>query len=548
MTVVKKMVLLVAAALLGIFILASVGQVQINKVFEEANYSNVNVIPSLQLQSTMLENILAGRILVNAHIINLDDSKYPELEAQIKEATDKAYESMKAYEKLLADEQDEKLLNEVRVHFEAFNKEVPGVLEASRKNNNDLARQLIGAARPEANKTLAALQEHVAYNSVLAEQSAAAAKSSISDAQLLSIVIALITFVVVGLIGFFIARSLLLQLGGEPAYAVAVVEKIAGGDLTQDVFIKPGDTNSMLLSIRNMSNALSQILGEVRGSADALASASEEVNATAQSLAKGASVQAASVEETSASMEQMSASIMQNNENASITDGMAQKAATDAATGGAAVASTVDAMRKIAERISVIDDIAYQTNLLALNAAIEAGRAGEHGRGFAVVASEVRKLAERSQVAAQEIGSLASETVGKADTAGKLLQDMVPSIRKTADLVQEISAASTEQTAGVNQINAAIGQVSQTMQQNAAAAEELSSTSEELTSQAMRLQEAVSYFTITGSSGTGRDKLPTSKVSGSPSAAQQLAQAPRKSAPRKLHINDDLDKDFVRYG
>lgn len=294
----------------------------------------------------------------------------------------------------------------------------------------------------------------------------------------------------------WVVRSIMHDVGGEPDYAASVVAQIAAGDLTQQINIRQGDTTSILAVIREMSNTLSQVLGEVRTSADALASSSEEVTATAQSLAKGASVQAASVEETSASMDEMLASIMQNNQNAVITDGMAQKAANDAKSGGTAVEGTVDAMQKIADRIGVIDDIAYQTNLLALNAAIEAGRAGEHGRGFAVVASEVRKLAERSQVAAQEIGTLAGETVSKADNAGKLLQEMVPAIRKTADLVQEIAAASNEQTAGVNQINAAIGLVSQTMQQNAAAAEELSSTSEELNSQAQRLQEAVSYFTL----------------------------------------------------
>lgn len=209
-------------------------------------------------------------------------------------------------------------------------------------------------------------------------------------------------------------------------------------------------------------------------------------------------MQASSVEETSASMEQMASSIAQNNENALVTDGMAQKAANDAAAGGNAVAGTVGAMQKIAERIGIIDDIAYQTNLLALNAAIEAGRAGEHGRGFAVVASEVRKLAERSQVAAQEISTLAADSVKQADRAGKLLQEVVPAIRKTADLIREIAAASGEQTAGVNQINSAIGQVSQTLQQNAAASEELSSTSEQMSAQASCLQESMTYFTLVG--------------------------------------------------
>lgn len=296
-------------------------------------------------------------------------------------------------------------------------------------------------------------------------------------------------------------RDMFIALGGEPSYAASIVKQIAGGDLKVQVITKPNDSKSMLAAIKEMSEQLAQIMNEVRSSAASLASASEEVNDTAQSLAKGASIQAASIEETSASMEQMSSSIMQNNENASVTDGMAQKSARDAANGGEAVSATVMAMKKIAERIGIIDDIAYQTNLLALNAAIEAGRAGEHGRGFAVVASEVRKLAERSQIASQEIGLLAKESVKRAELAGSLLQDIVPSIRKTADLVQEIAAASAEQTLGVNQINSAIAQVNQTMQQNAAASEQLSSTSEEMSVQATRLQEAMTYFTLRDNNG-----------------------------------------------
>lgn len=308
----------------------------------------------------------------------------------------------------------------------------------------------------------------------------------------------LVSAVIVLLVMAWIFRDMLKILGGEPRYASDIVSQIAQGKLDTNIELNAGDDKSLLHSIDVMRASLSGIIAEVRSSADALASASEEVSATSQSLAKGASVQAASVEETSASMEQMASSIAQNNENASITDGMAQKAASEATTGGEAVIQTVDAMQKIAEKISVIDDIAYQTNLLALNAAIEAGRAGDHGKGFAVVASEVRKLAERSQVAAQEIGELAKESVERADMAGRSLEEMVPSIRKTADLVQEISAASSEQASGVNQINSAIGQVSQTMQQNAAASEELSSTSEEMSAHAANLQETVDFFQLEG--------------------------------------------------
>jgi len=172
--------------------------------------------------------------------------------------------------------------------------------------------------------------------------------------------------------------------------------------------------------------------------------------------------------------------------------------------GGQAVKETVGAMKQIAQKIAIIDDIAYQTNLLALNAAIEAGRAGAHGRGFAVVAAEVRKLAERSQVAAEEISRLASGSVDLAERAGSLLDTIVPSIQKTSDLVMEIAAASSEQNSGVGQINSAIGQVSQAVAQNAAASEELASTSEEVSAQALELQSAMGYFRLAGAGTRGR--------------------------------------------
>jgi len=297
-------------------------------------------------------------------------------------------------------------------------------------------------------------------------------------------------------IGLLISRGLLKQLGGEPTYAAEVVSKVAAGDLSMDVLTKSGDTTSMLAGIRTMVEKLSQIITEVRSASDNLSSASEEVSATAQSMSQATSEQAASVEETSASVEQMSASINQNTENAKVTDGMATQSSTQAVEGGEAVKQTVDAMKSIADKIGIIDDIAYQTNLLALNAAIEAARAGEHGKGFAVVAAEVRKLAERSQVAAQEIGEVAKGSVGLAEKAGRLLDEMVPSIKKTSDLVQEITAASEEQSSGVAQINTAMNQLNQITQQNASSSEELAATAEEMSGQAEQLQQLMGFFKV----------------------------------------------------
>ncbi|WP_235264124.1 methyl-accepting chemotaxis protein, partial [Geoalkalibacter ferrihydriticus] len=206
--------------------------------------------------------------------------------------------------------------------------------------------------------------------------------------------------------------------------------------------------------------------------------------------------QAAAAEEASSSMEQMAANIRQNADNAMQTEKIAAKSAQDARQGGEAVGKTVTAMKQIADKISIVEEIARQTNLLALNAAIEAARAGEHGKGFAVVAAEVRKLAERSQTAAAEISDLSGSSVEIAEQAGKMLTQMVPDIQKTAELVQEIAAASKEQDAGAEQVNKAIQQLDQVIQQNASASEEMASTSEELSSQAEQLQQAIAYFKV----------------------------------------------------
>lgn len=273
------------------------------------------------------------------------------------------------------------------------------------------------------------------------------------------------------------------------------IKRVAQGDLTQTM---QGEYNGIFAQLQTdmnqMTGQLVSTISDVISASEALTAAAGQVSTTSQSLSQSASEQAASVEETTASLQEMGSSVQQNSDNAMVTDGMASKASQEAVAGGEAVTRTVQAMKSIATKISIIDDIAYQTNLLALNAAIEAARAGEHGKGFAVVAAEVRKLAERSQVAAQEIGQLAGSSVNLAEQAGSLLNQMVPSINKTSDLVQEIAAASGEQSQSVVQINQAMNHLNAATQQNASASEELSATAEELSAQAGQLREMMSFF------------------------------------------------------
>ncbi len=317
-----------------------------------------------------------------------------------------------------------------------------------------------------------------------------------------------------------------------------VFSGMATGDLTQRI---TREAQGVFEQVKHDANStgdkLVGIIEEVRAAADALTGAANQVSATAQSLSQSASEQASSVEETTASIDMMSASITQNSDNARVTDGMATKASQEAGDGGTAVTQTVQAMKQIAQKISIVDDIAYQTNLLALNAAIEAARAGEHGKGFAVVAAEVRKLAERSQEAAKEIGDLAGNSVSTAERAGKLLDEIVPSIQKTSELVQEIAAASQEQSQSVTQISGAMGQLSKATQQNASASEELAATSEELSGQAEQLQQSVAFFQLRGEDiaaprGSRHDSPAERRSAASPGAALRGGAKPTGLAPR----------------
>jgi methyl-accepting chemotaxis protein len=272
-----------------------------------------------------------------------------------------------------------------------------------------------------------------------------------------------------------------------------IAKEIADGNLMIKVTPRSAQ-DELMIALAAMVEKLNRVVSDVKSAADNVAAGSREMSTNAEQMSQGASEQAAAAEEASSSMEQMSANIRQNADNAIQTEKIAVKSTEEANEGGKAVAQTVTAMKQIADKINIVEEIARQTNMLALNAAIEAARAGEHGKGFAVVAAEVRKLAERSQSAAGEISELSASSVEVAEKAGALLANILPSIERTADLVKEITASSREQDTGAEQINKAIQQLDQVIQKNASAAEEMSSTSEELSAQASQLQGTVTFF------------------------------------------------------
>nr|WP_234635855.1 methyl-accepting chemotaxis protein [Allorhizobium ampelinum] len=324
-----------------------------------------------------------------------------------------------------------------------------------------------------------------------------------------------------------------------------VLNLVSTGDLTEHVEIAcEGDHQKMKDAINSLVDNLTAFATGVASAADQVTSGSQALSSTSEQLSQGATEQASAAEEASASMEQMAANIKQTADNASQTEKIARQSAKDAELSGEAVDKAVNAMRTIAEKISIVQEIARQTDLLALNAAVEAARAGEHGKGFAVVASEVRKLAERSQAAAGEISGLSSETVKAATSAGEMLHRLVPDIRKTAELVTEISASCREQDLGASQINEAIQQLDQVTQHNASASEEMSATSEELASQAEELQSSLTFFQT---SDNGDSQARKSRVSIAPvRKAAPSAQPVRKPmANRSVAAQQARAKGFA---
>ena len=394
------------------------------------------------------------------------------------------------------------------------------------KGDAEALALLNGEAATLLARRMAALEALTQFKVAQANEIAASNEAIAQQASLVMVVLMVAGVLASLALSIIVSRSISAPIGTATSFATMM----ATGDLSQDVpsiYMARGDEiGDLARAFDNLIKHLSDIAFSIQTSASSVASGSQQISLTAQQMSQGATEQAASAEEVSSSVEEMAATIRQNTDNSGATESIALKASKDAEGGGIAVTQAVDAMKEIAGKIGIIEEIARQTNLLALNAAIEAARAGDAGKGFAVVASEVRKLAERSQTAAGEITVLSTETTAKAAKAGSIIHMIVPDIAKTASLVQEISAASREQSAGADQIGKAMTQLDTVVQQNASASEELASMAEELSGQSLQLSDTVAFF-----------KLKASAAAESPGRA--IAERPKELADASLPRFDE---------
>jgi methyl-accepting chemotaxis protein len=472
-------------------------------------------MPGVDHAASMRAAMLEHREFEAKHARASDAGYRDEYEEKMAAAAKVVAERAAAYEKLLADEEETGKFAAVTKAWAAYSATAKKVVALGRSGKADDAREISdGAGKSDLDDVVGALDAMAVLTFAHGRTEAELAEATYARAR--NVTIALIgAALLLGIaLCFFITRSLLRQLGGEPAVAAEVARAVAEGDLTTPIRLRAGDRSSMMSALADMQASLAKVVNAVRMNSENVATASAEIAQGNNDLSSRTEQQASSLQQTAASMEELGATVRQNAENAQTADQLAISASQVARQGGEVVSQVVETMkginvssRKIAEIIGVIDGIAFQTNILALNAAVEAARAGEQGRGFAVVAGEVRSLAQRSAEAAREIKSLIATSVERVeqgtslvDRAGTTMNEVVASIQRVTAIMSEISSASAQQSGGVSQVGEAVTQMDRVTQQNAALVEQSAAAAESLKGLAQQLVQAVAVFKVSPAS------------------------------------------------
>ncbi|KQM76039.1 methyl-accepting chemotaxis protein [Xylophilus sp. Leaf220] len=502
-----------AVILMGVLV-AGYGRLQLNSVGDEIKLlADDRIVKVLQVQDIKDNLNVVARAVRNMALLT-DAAQMEAEKKRTAEARTANTATIAALSKTITSSNGRALLAEVEKLRTPYNQTVDKAMALAIGGKRDEARDvLLNEVRPTQSALFASLETLNKYQRELMQSAVDQSERNAASAGLTMLVVAALAAVLGALLAWAITRRVKVQLGGEPAYAAAIAQEVARGNLAVDVLLKKGDSTSMLAAMELMRGSLSRVVSEVRQGSESIATGAGQIATGNADLSQRTEEQASNLQQTAASMEEMNSTIKQNAETVRTATQMAQSASTTASRGGEVVGEVVRTMedisassRKIGDIIGVIDGIAFQTNILALNAAVEAARAGEQGRGFAVVASEVRSLAQRSATAAKEIKTLIGESVEKVDAgtrlvgeAGTTIGEVVDQARRVADLIGEIGAATHEQSQGISQVSDAVNQLDQVTQQNAALVEESAAAADSLNHQAARLVDVVSVFRLDAS-------------------------------------------------
>lgn len=546
-----RLALVFGVLMLLLVIVTGIGALRLSELYSSAELTIGNLYPKAAA-SQRLAFLSMDRSRLTRNLILIKD---PEAMAKNKASFDKDDEEVvKLFDQLdkaINTEKGRALFNDIiaaRGAYAEFSNEV--VALAMKNDDQEATKVLYGPKYKSQAAYLGALNAMVEFQESRMKTGGEQARATYQSGLTMMLALGGLALVFGVAMSWFITRSLLKQLGGEPNDAARAARNIAEGNLTEDVFTKPGDDSSMMFAMKTMRDNLVRIVSDVRVGTDTIATASGEIASGNLDLSSRTEQQASSLEETASSMEELTSTVKQNADNARQANQLAVSASDVAVKGGAVVSQVVDTMnainesaKKIVDIIGVIDGIAFQTNILALNAAVEAARAGEQGRGFAVVASEVRNLAQRSAAAAKEIKTLIGDSVDKVDAgsklvdqAGETMQEVVSSVKRVSDIISEITAASAEQEAGISQINTAITEMDNVTQQNAALVEEAAAAAGSLQDQAEHLVDIVKVFKINGAVArqSVRSNVAMVEKQGGLAPVRKLSSAPRAPARKQI--------------